>query len=98
MNKRECDFKEETTKLKANLKLFMDKYIKFLHDKPEEESKIRKSYKDKLQKMHDEVTSLRKEVNENNTTIKNLRDRSSDYESLEATILSLKGDLEKSRK
>ena len=45
-----------------------------------------------------EARSLRNEVNEKNTTIKELRDRSSYYESLEATILSLKGDLEESRK
>ena len=48
--------------------------------------------------MHDEVTSLRKEVNEKNTTIKNLRDRSSDYESLEATTLSLKEELEEAKR
>ena len=60
--------------------------------------KVKELVKVKYQKLHDEVTSLKREVNEKNTTIKNLRDRSSDYESLEATILSLKGDLEKSRK
>ena len=82
LNKRECDFKEEATKLKAQL---------------EEGNKVRKLLKDKedqCQKLQHEVTSLRKEVNERSTTIKKLRDRSSYYESLEATILSLKGDLE----
>jgi len=44
------------------------------------------------------VTSLRNEVNERSTTIKTLRDRSNYYETLEAKILSLKGDLEKSNK
>ena len=83
MNKRECDFKEEATKLKAQL---------------EEGNKVRKLFKDKYQKLQDEVTSLRDEVNERITTIKKLRDRSSYYESLEATICSLKEDLEESTK
>ena len=86
LNKRECAFKEEATKLKAQL---------------EEGNKVRKLFKDKedqCQKLQDEVTSLRNEVNERNTTIKKLRDRSSYYESLEATILSLKEDLEESKK
>jgi len=48
--------------------------------------------------LQDEVTSLRDEVNERTTTIKKLRDRSSYYESLEATIRSLKEDLEESKK
>ena len=86
LNKRECDFKEEATKLKAQL---------------EEGNKVRKLLKDKedqCQKLQHEVTSLRKEVNERSTTIKKLKDRSSYYENLEATILSLKGDLEESKK
>ena len=86
LNKRECDFKEEATNLKAQL---------------EEGNKVRRLLKDKedqCQKLQHEVTSLRKEVNERSTTIKKLRDRSSYYENLEATILSLKGDLEESRK
>jgi len=86
LNKRECSFKEEATKLKAQL---------------EEGNKVRKLLKDKenqCQKLQHEVTSLRKEVNERSTTIKKLRDRSSYYESLEATILSLKEDLEESKK
>lgn len=58
----------------------------------------RNLFKDKYQKLHDEATSLRNEVNEKNTTIKKLRDRSSYYESIEATILSLKEDLEESKK
>ena len=98
LNKRESDSKEEATKLKANLELFKAKYLKLLKDQQEEESKIRKFFRDKNQKLHDEVTSLRKEVNEKNTTIKNLRDRSSDYESLEASTLSLKEDLEEAKK
>ena len=42
------------------------------------------------------MTSLRNEVNERSTTIKKLRERSSYYENIEATILSLKEDLEES--
>ena len=86
MNKRECPFKEESTKIKAQL---------------EEGNKVRKVFKDKViqyQKLQDEVTSLRNEINERSTTIKKLRDRSSYYESLEATILSLKEYLEESNK
>ena len=86
LNKRECAFKEEVTKLKAQL---------------EEGNKVRKLLKDKedqCQKLQHEVTSLRKEVNERSTTIKKLKDRSSYYENLEATILALKGDLEESKK
>jgi len=83
LNKRECISKEEVTKLKAQL---------------EEGNKARKLFKEKCQKLQDEVTSLRKEVNERSTTIKKLRERSSYYESLEATILSLKEDLEESNK
>ena len=86
LHKRECAFKEEATKLKAQL---------------EEGNKVRKLFKDKedqCQKLQDEVTSLRNEVNERSTTIKKLRDRSSYYESLEATILSLKEDIEESNK
>ena len=44
------------------------------------------------------MKSLRNEVNERSTTIKKLRDRSSYYERLEATILSLKEDLEEPKK
>jgi len=44
------------------------------------------------------VTSLRNEVYKRSTTIKKLKDRSSYYESLEAKVLSLKEDLEKSNK
>ena len=86
LNKKECDFKEEATKLRAQL---------------EEGNKVRKLLKDKedqCQKLQHEVTSLRKEVNERSTTIKKLKDRSSYYENLEATIPSLKGDLEESKK
>ena len=67
----------------------------------EEGNKVRKLFKEKenqCQKLQDEVTSLRNEVNERSTTIKKLRGRSSYYESLEATILSLKEDLEESNK
>jgi len=86
LDKRECEFKEEATNLKAQL---------------EEGNKVRKQFKEKedqCQKLQDEVTSLRNEVNERSTTIKKFRDRSSYYESLEAKILSLKEDLEKSNK
>ena len=58
----------------------------------------RELFKEKYQKLQVEATSLRNEVNEKNTTIKKLRDRSSYYESLEATIRSLKEDLEESKK
>ena len=80
LDKRECAFKEEATKLKAQL---------------EEGNKEKEN---QCQKMQDEVTSLRNEVNKRSTTIKKLKDRSSYYESLEAKILSLKEDLEKSNK
>ena len=83
LNKRECDFKEEDTKLKTQLEVG---------------NKVRKLFMDKYQKLQDEVTSLRDEVNERTTAIKKLRDRSSYYESLEATIHSLKEDLEESKK
>ena len=86
LDKRECAFKEEATKLKVQL---------------EEGNKVRKQFKEKedqCQKLQDEVTSLRNEVNEKTTTIKRLKDRSSYYESIEAKILSLKEDLEKSNK
>ena len=59
----------------------------------EEGNKVRKQYKerdDQCQKLRDEVTSLRNEVNEKSSTIKRLKYRSSYYESLEAEIGSLK--------
>jgi len=83
LEKRECASKEEATRLKAQL---------------EEGNKVRKKYKDQCQKLQEEVTSLRNEVNKRSTTIKKLKDRSSCYESLEAKILSLKEGLEKSNK
>ena len=57
-----------------------------------------KEKEDQCQKLQDEVTSLKNEVNKRSTTIKKLKDRSTYYESLEAKILSLKEDLEKSNK
>jgi len=75
LNIKDGAFKEVATRLKAQ---------------QEEGSKVRKLFKDKYQKLQDEITSLRNEVNEKSTTIKKLRDRSSYYERLEATILSLK--------
>ena len=81
LNKKDCAFERVATKLKAHL---------------EKGSKVRKLFKDKYQKLQDEVTSLINEVNEKSTTIKELRDRSSYYERLEATILSLKEELEES--
>ena len=83
LNKRECDLKEEATKLKTQLEVG---------------NKVRKLFMDKYQKLQDEVTSLRDKVNERTTTIKKLRVRSSYYEILEATIRSLKEDLEESKK
>jgi len=83
LNKNDCAFESVATELKAHL---------------EKGSKVRKLFKDKYQKLQDEVTSLRNEVNKKSTTIKELRDRSSYYERLEATILSLKEDLEESKK
>jgi len=44
------------------------------------------------------VTSLRNEVNKRSTAIKKLKDRSSYYKGIEAMILSLKGNLEKSNR
>jgi len=67
----------------------------------EEGNKVRKQYKEKedqCQKLQDEVTSLRNEVNEKNTTIKKLKYRSSYYENIEAEVISLKEDLENSNK
>ena len=83
LNKRDCAFERVATELKARL---------------DEGSKVRKIFKDKYQKLQNEVTSLRNEVNEKSTTIKELRDRSNYYERLEATILSLKEELEESKK
>ena len=83
LNIKDGAFKEVATRLKAQR---------------EEGSKVRKLFKDKYQKLQDEVTSLRNEVIENNTTIKELRDRSSYYESLESTTLSLKEELEETKK
>ena len=122
LNKRECDFKEEATKLKAQLeegnkvrKLLKDKEYQCQKLQQEVRSKIRTQedllnikdstakaqrelFMEKYQKLQAEATSLRNEVNEKSTTIKKLRDRSSYYERLEATILSLKEDLEESKK
>ena len=118
LNKRECNFKEEATKLKAQLeegnkvrKLLKDKEDQCQKLQQEMRCKIRtqedllnikdstvKAQREKNQKLQAEATSLRNEVNEKNTTIKELRDRSSYYESLEAKVLSLKEDLEKSNK
>jgi len=75
LNIKDGAFKEVATRLKAQ---------------QEEGRKVWKLFKDKFQKLQDEVTSLRNEVNEKSTTIKKLRDRSSYYERLEAMILSLK--------
>jgi len=75
LNINDGAFKEVATRLKA---------------KQEEGSKVRKLFKDKYQKLEDEVTSLRNEVIEKSTKIKKLIDRSNYYERLEAMILSLK--------
>ena len=60
----------------------------------EEGNKVRKLFK----KKEDQCQKLQDEVNERSTIIKKLRDRSSYYERLEATILSLKEDLEESKR
>ena len=83
LNKKDCAFEKVGIELKAHL---------------EKGSKVRKLFKDKYQKLQDEVTSLRNEFNEKITTIKELRERTSYYERLEATNLSLKEDLEESKK
>ena len=48
--------------------------------------------------MQDEVTSLRNELNEKDTTIKKLIERSSYYKSIEDEMVTLKEDLENSNK
>jgi len=48
--------------------------------------------------LQDEVTSLRNQVNENDTTTKELKERTSYYEGLKEEIISLKSNLEKSKK
>ena len=83
LEKRNCAFERVTTDLKAH---------------QERGSKVRKLFKDKYQKLQVEETSLRNEVIEKNTKIKELRDRSSYYESLEATTPSLKEELEETKK
>jgi len=65
------------------------------------EKKITKQYKqreDQCQRLQDEVTLLRNQVNENVTTTKELKQRTSYYEGLDAEFISLKEDLEKSNK
>jgi len=102
----ECALMGEQERIKeAKFKRLIDKIrdqedsaFKELVTKLKTQQEARKLFKDKYQKLHDEVTSLRNEVNKKNTTIKKLRDRSSYYEILEATTLSLKEDLEESNK
>ena len=48
--------------------------------------------------LQDEVTSLRNEVNENDTKTKELIERTSYYEGLEAMVISLKENLKNSNK
>ena len=58
----------------------------------------RKKYKEKedqCQRFHDEVASLRNQVNEKDTTTKELKERTSYCEGLEAGVISLKEDFEK---
>jgi len=81
IDKRECAYKEEVTRLKAQL---------------EEGNKVRMQYKeneDQCQRLQDEVTSLRIEVNEKDTTTKELKERTNYYEGFEAMVVSLKEDL-----
>ena len=63
IDKRECSYKYEVTRLKSQL---------------EEGNKIKKQYKeeeDQIQRLQDEVTSLRNEVNEKDTKTKKLIER-----------------------
>ena len=86
INKRECSYKEEVTRLKYQL---------------EEGKKVRKQWKEKedqCQRLQDEVTSLRNEVNEKDTTTKELIEITSYCEGLEAMAVSLKEDLKNSNK
>jgi len=86
IDKREFSYKEEVTRLKAQL---------------EEGNKIKKKYKEKedqSQRLQDEVTSLRNEVNEKDTTTKELIERTIYCEDLEAMVISLKEDLKNSNK
>jgi len=67
----------------------------------EEGNKIKKQYtenEDQSQMLQDEVTSLRNEVNENDTKTKELIERTSYYEGLEAMVISLKENLKNSNK
>ena len=72
---------------------FKEEAIK-LRAQLEEDNKVRKLFKEK----EDRCQKLQDEVTERSTIIKELRDRSSYYERLEAMILSLKEDLEESKK
>lgn len=86
LDKRDCSYKEEVTRLQTQL---------------EEGNKKGKQYKgkeDKCQRLQDEVTSLRNLVNESNTTTKELKERTSYCEGLEVEVVSLKVDIEKSSK
>lgn len=80
--KRECIFKEEVTRLKAQL---------------EEGNKVRNQYKAKegqCKRLQDEVMSLKNKVNDKDKKIKKLKDKSSYYETLQAEVIFLKEDLE----
>ena len=86
IDKRECAYKEEVTRLKSQL---------------EEGNKIGKQYKEKedqCQRLEDEVTSLRNKENEKDTTINELKERTRYCEGLEAEVVSLKEYLENSNK
>jgi len=93
----EAEFKRLTDKIRDQQDLLNKRECVFkeevtkLKAQLEEGNKVRKLFKEKYQKLQDEV-------NERSTTIKKLRDRSSYYERLEATIRSLKEDLEESKK
>jgi len=63
----------------------------------EEGNKIRKQFKEKedqCQRLQDEVTSLRNEMNEKDKTIKELQERTSYCEGLEVVVVSLNKILE----
>ena len=86
IDKRECFYKEEVTRLKSQL---------------EEGNKVRKQYKEKedqCQRLQDEVTSLGNEENQKDTTTKEFTERTSYCEGLEAMVVSLKEDLKNSNK
>jgi len=97
----EAEFKRLTDIIRDQQDLLDKKECAFKEEAAKLKSQLEEGNKEKedqCQKFQDEVTSVRNEVNKRSTTIKKLKDRCSYYENLEAKILSLKEDLEKSNK